>query len=131
MIKNLAELPLFEIFLSIKRNGKWYDLHNEFICSEVSVRDSELIFKMRSETGSEARIVFEEYKILENKFSLGDLTKSRTLDNLQRCKTVVDGELIESTNDGLKCFLIEFYEGQQIELISKVSYLELDIVDEL
>ena len=53
------------------------------------------------------------------------MKKAITLTNFQRCRAIEEDELVEITRDGKYCYLLEFTEGQELEILSQKVYLNM------
>lgn len=106
-LKNLAQYDY---------NNQYYDLHNDFWCSQILFEGSVifLVFESMS-NGKVLTVKFTKTEISNFKFFNSAKEKKLTIDTMYRGRAVVDGNLVEVSNDDKAYFYIEFYEGQTIE----------------
>jgi len=125
---DLFNLQLFDIKLDFDVDGESVDIHNNFDCNNIIFENDLLVYIFQSidkNAHKELHMVFSNPKILTNRFNINDLTYSRTLDNFQRCRCEINGELIEETRERMRCFLLEFFEDQYVELLASAVKLIL------
>jgi len=126
LVKDLTDIPLLEIMLDFSIGGHTWDLHNDFDCKEISLENQNLVFSFENETSMITfEMAFHEVEILGSVFEVTRNDKSIILENFQRSRYQIGEELFDETESGKHCYLIEFDEGQSIELLSKKVELSL------
>jgi hypothetical protein len=108
-------IKLFENLCQYEFDYHYYDLHNDYDCESVSLKDTVLFINFKQELNGESiSLVFSDVEVTQFDFSNATDAKTLTIDNVYRGKAVIDGELKEFLGEK-GYFYLEFYEGQRLE----------------
>jgi hypothetical protein len=103
---------------------RYYDLHNDYECESVSLKDNVLFIKFKQETnGNNLSLIFTDVEVKQFDFFNPRDSKTITIDSMYRGKVVIDGELKEFLGEK-GYFYLEFYEGQRLEFWAKSVEIE-------
>ena len=117
-------IELFENLCQYEFNYQYYDLHNDYNCESVSLKDTVLFINFKQEVNGESiSLVFNDVEVKQFAFFNSSDSKTLTIDNVYRGKTVIDGELKEFLGEK-SYFYLEFYEGQRLEFWAKSVGIE-------
>lgn len=124
---DITNTPLFEQLLEYETDGLYFDLHNDYECKKISNKNSsniEFVFKPIIQTKETIRLTFHSAVVVESTYVINDLQKTVTLDNFHRGRILQENkELVDKTLTDEKCYYLEFYEGQTIQILAqKVSF---------
>lgn len=109
-------LEFLENLVQYDYNNHYYDLHNDFYCTQVLFEGSIIILMFESISNHNTLLVkFTKAEIVNFKFFSSAREKKLTIDTMYRGRALVDGKLVDISNDDRAYFYIEFYEGQAIE----------------
>jgi hypothetical protein len=119
-VLDLTHIDLFEVKLEFDINSSSIDLHNDYECDEIVISSKQVDFFFLNTTkkDSKVKISFLNSRIVSSKFDLAQKRKQVILQNFQRCKGIEAKKLVECTKDGEFFYIIEFDEGQLIEITS-------------
>ncbi|MCA6451223.1 MAG: hypothetical protein IM598_15900 [Chitinophagaceae bacterium] len=114
----LIDVKLFEDLNQREFGKKYYDFHNDFVCSNISLVDSCFILLMKSISADFiVSIKFLNAEIQKMEFGLNSINNGLTIDSLYRGRIEKNGELLDLSIDGKSLCYLEFYEGQRIEIL--------------
>lgn len=127
---DITNIDLFIPKLDFEVLGENVELSNWFNCILIKFTDADLSFKFEAIIEKQDLIFrwviikFINYNIISRTYDIADNIKSQTILNLQRCKYEKDNTLFERDSTGRNCYLIEFLEGQSIEILAKQVIIE-------
>ncbi|RXK85614.1 hypothetical protein [Filimonas effusa] len=97
-------------------NNHYYDFHNDYTCGQIVYTGKTLALQLNNNTdNSLISLKFTDVIITAINFFNVEETTQLTIDSLYRGRLELNGELIETSEDGNGYFYLEFYEGQKLE----------------
>ncbi len=120
----VAELELFKDLTYITQDGKEYDLHNDYNCSNLNYdkesKSLSLLFEqVNNELSLKLCLIFKEVIIAKFNLLFSFSTDVKTVNNFYRGKFEENGQLIEFSSEGQGYFYLEFENGNKFEFFSK------------
>ncbi|MDX2305611.1 MAG: hypothetical protein NW226_22575 [Microscillaceae bacterium] len=120
----IPDIEFFENLIQINKNGLDIDLHNDYSCTQVLFNDNDsslkIYFISDSDKMNRLELIFKNVIILKINFVVSNVL---TLDNFSRCKIENDEKLFDYDENGRSLFILEFVEGQEIEVLSKEIFI--------
>ncbi|MFF2450296.1 hypothetical protein ACFVSW_24940 [Neobacillus sp. NPDC058068] len=117
-------IELFENLCQYEFDYGYYDLHNDYDCESVSLKDNVLFINFKQDVNGEGiSLVFTDVEVKHFDFFNVTDSKTLTIDNVYRGKAVINGELKEFLGEK-GSFYLEFYEGQRLEFWAKSVGIE-------
>ncbi|CRK84795.1 hypothetical protein [Neobacillus massiliamazoniensis] len=125
IVLSLAKsIEFLENLCKYKFDYHYYDLHNDFDCESVSLKDNVLFINFKQEAnGKSLSLIFTDVEVKGFDFFNVSDSKILTIDNVYRGKVEIDGELKEFLGEK-GYFFLEFYEGQRLEFWAKCVGIE-------
>lgn len=124
------KIKLFENIAQFDIEGIYYDFHNDYSCTRVSLSEDslELMF-LKSLSDEKISLRFLEVEIFMLDLMFCEINKGLTIDSIYRGRFEVGGFLNEFNEMNKSFIYIEFYEGQAIELFCE--RIEVSVVKNL
>jgi hypothetical protein len=117
-------IELFENLCQYEFDNEYYDLHNDYDCQSVSLKETVLFINFNQEVnGKSISLVFTDVEVKQFDFFNVLDSKILTIDNVYRGRTEINGELKEFLGEK-GYFYLEFYEGQRLEFWAKSVGIE-------
>ena len=124
--KNIFDETLFSFLLEIELDNEYIDLHNDYYCSYIDLRDSNIMFYFNHNDilSHVIHIIFTDIEVvsLNMNFSNSD-QESLVLDNLHRGRYLFDNVLYDEYKDR-HCFYLEFVNGIDMSLLCKQAFIK-------
>ncbi|WHY88153.1 hypothetical protein QNH39_10035 [Neobacillus novalis] len=112
-------IELFENLCQYEFDYNYYDLHNDYDCESVTLKDDILFINFKQEAnGNSLSLIFTDVELKQFEFFNVNDSKTLTIDNVYRGRVEIDGELEECLGEK-GYFYLEFYEGQRLEFWAK------------
>ena len=127
---DLTDRDVFECMLSTKvAEGKYVDLHNEYNFISVDFNYPEKIARFifrHIKHGNQVVLMFQETSIERLFLNMEDKEGADTLDLFYRGKFLLNGLLLEKSDERGSYFYLSFYNGSEYEIFSKKVLLILN-----
>ena len=118
-------ITLFKDLAQCNYNNQYYDFHNNYSCDKILYSDGILLIILKSLVNEDLLVLkFADVKLNVLVFFNVKEEKDLTIDNLYRGRGLLNGDLIEMSEDGKAYFYLEFYEGQKLEFWAKSMSVE-------
>ena len=117
MIINSKEIELFKNLSQFDLGGVYFDFHNDFVCTKISLMDNSLLFLFKEIIeGYIISFRFDNITLVGFEFDNFPEFKNLTIDNIYRGRFEKNGKLLEFNSDEKSYFYLEFVEGVNLEL---------------
>jgi hypothetical protein len=122
---DLTNVKLFEEFIIIESNGRYYDLHGVFVCRSIiygfSERKLTLLFENPEATAGSSKVslVFLDCRVSNFLIPLPSGQYFATLNIIYRGRYEENGGLKDYSDAGERYFYIDFEEGTKFEVFAK------------
>ncbi len=116
-----TSIEFFKNLAQYDYDGKYYDLHNDYDCEKIFLKE-EILSLCLKKNSMESMVIFLKFTDVEmtmmNFFNFNEV-KNLTIDNIYRGRFEIDGQLNEVSSNGKAYFYVDFYEGQSLEFWAK------------
>lgn len=130
MRKEITATALFMPLTNIEIGSTMYDLHNEYLLTEINFDGLQRLFTLRfaSQNEQEISISILFYNASFNLFKMDYVgtDEANVLDNFYRGRLIENNQLADWTSSQQACFYISFYNGNAFEVLSDSVFVEVE-----
>jgi hypothetical protein len=122
---DLSNAELFLDLTTIDYDGSFFDLHNEYECTEINYnlfeKSINFLFQPRAsaQIKKDLYLLFEDATIANCTINLKRTADSGTLDLFYRGRYEIADKIFETSSDGENIFYVNFIEGDSFIIFSK------------
>lgn len=123
---NLFDTNLFEYLTSIQEGNSFFDIHNNFVCTNFSYKQDtkrlKILFKNTSNNErdvNEVCIIFNRATIVGFELYLSRINDSSTLNDFYRGRFETSEGLAEYSQLNEAYFYLEFERGDKFEVLAQ------------
>jgi hypothetical protein len=130
MRTEITTIELFKPLTDIQVGNVVYDLHNEYLLTEIKFDGLQRLFTLRFASQNEQRILIciLFYNASFNLFKMDyiETNEATVLDNFYRGRLMENDKLVEWANANQGCFYVAFCNGNSFEVLSDKVFVEVE-----